>query len=214
LNRAADTAANAGPQLAAHALAAATRLDHIEIRGTTALAHKCFDGVLPRKDGGADRLLWQTKYICRHDGQRWRIASFVGYLPYAGHSTRAYSAAATRQHVTAGPYTPVVALDGNARIFVLSGQAPLNDAGDVIGDTFEDQTRATLDNCAAQLKAAGLGFDDVFKATIYLTDLADWAAFNAVYRDYLSPPYPARTAVQTGLLPGMRVEIEMWAVRK
>ena len=69
----------------------------------------------------------------------------------------------------------------------------------------------TLDNCRTQLEAAGATLADVFKVTVYLTDLADWERFNTVYRETFSPPYPARTAVQTGLLPGFQVEIEMWA---
>ena len=77
----------------------------------------------------------------------------------------------------------------------------------------EDQARVTLQNCRTQLLAAGCDFQDVFKATVYLTDLSHWSAFNAVYREFMSEPFPARTAVQTGLLPGFLVEIEMWAAR-
>ena len=64
-----------------------------------------------------------------------------------------------------------------------------------------------------QLDAAGLTLDDVFKTTVYLADLKNWSAFNKIYMEYLSEPYPARTAIETGLLPGMMVEIEVWAVK-
>ena len=64
------------------AIFAATRLEEIEITGDTALVRKKFDGSIARADGGADRLLWQTLYWCRRDGDRWKIAGFVGYLPY------------------------------------------------------------------------------------------------------------------------------------
>lgn len=123
----------------------------------------------------------------------------------------AFFAAAHRQHRTAGPYTPAIGVNGNATLFVISGQAPLDMEGHVVGTTIEEQTRVTLENCRTQLQAAGCDLKDVFKATVYLTDLANWAAFNAVYREYMNEPFPARTAVQCGLLPGMMVEVEMWA---
>lgn len=60
----------------------ATRLDEIEIQGNVALLRKKFNGTIKRADGGEDRLLWQTLYYCRNDGDRWRITGFTGYLPY------------------------------------------------------------------------------------------------------------------------------------
>ncbi len=60
----------------------ATRLEEIEIDGETALVRKRFDGGIRRTDGGFDRMNWQTLYICRLAGGRWRIAGFVGYLPH------------------------------------------------------------------------------------------------------------------------------------
>lgn len=62
----------------------ATRLEEIEITGEAALVRKRFDGTIARTDGGADRLNWQTLYICRVEAGRWKIAGFVGYLPYRG----------------------------------------------------------------------------------------------------------------------------------
>jgi len=170
---------------------------------------------LPNRDGTSTTLNWQTLYFCRRHEGRWKIASFVGYLPYdtkAG--SRGFVVAANHQHKTAGPYTPAVAVAAEARIFVISGQAPLDMEGRVVGTTIAEQSRATLDNCRTQLEAAGCKLSDVFKATVYLTDLANWQAFNTIYREYLSPPYPARTAIQTGLLPGFLVEIEMWAAQR
>lgn len=61
---------------------AATRLEEIEITGDAALVRKKFDGHLPRADGTADRMNWQTLYICRRDAGRWKIAGFTGYLPH------------------------------------------------------------------------------------------------------------------------------------
>ena len=117
------------------------------------------------------------------------------------------------QHVTAGPYSPVVGVQGDARIFVLSGQAPVNDAGVMVGADIGEQSHITLRNCHKQLAAAECDFSDVFKVTVYLTDLGNWPAFNDVYREYFKPPFPARTAIGCDLLPEFLVEIEMWAAR-
>jgi hypothetical protein len=61
---------------------AATRLEEIEISGDAALVRKKFDGRLAKADGSHDRMNWQTLYVCRRDGGRWKIAGFVGYLPH------------------------------------------------------------------------------------------------------------------------------------
>ena len=53
----------------------------------------------------------------------------------------------------------------------------------------------------------------MFKVNIYLADLKDWARFNKIYEKKFGEPRPVRTAVQAGLLPGILVEIEMWAVK-
>ena len=120
--------------------------------------------------------------------------------------------AGARQHVTAGPYSPVLEVDAR-HLVVISGQVAVDLEGNLVGETIEDQTRATLENCAAQLASAGCGLADVFKVNIYLTDLAEWERFNVVYETMMSAPLPVRTAVQAILLPGFRVEIEMWAVK-
>lgn len=117
-----------------------------------------------------------------------------------------------RQHVTAGPYSPVLEVDAR-HIVVLSGQVAVDLEGHVIGETIEEQTLATLRNCANQLATAGCTLADVFKVNIYLTDLGEWGRFNTVYEQLMPEPLPARTAVQAILLPGFRVEIEMWAVK-
>jgi 2-iminobutanoate/2-iminopropanoate deaminase len=96
---------------------------------------------------------------------------------------------------------------------VISGQVAVDLDGRPVGETIEEQTRATLDNCAAQLATAGSTFADVFKVNVYLADLADWARFNAVYERVLPEPRPVRTAVQAVLLSPYLVEIEMWAVQ-
>lgn len=117
-----------------------------------------------------------------------------------------------RQHVTAGPYSPVLEIDAR-RLVVISGQVAIDMDGAVIGNSIEEQTRATLRNCADQLASAGCTLKDVFKANIYLTDLGVWSRFNVVYEEIMPEPLPVRTAVQAVLLPGFLVEIEMWAVK-
>ena len=116
------------------------------------------------------------------------------------------------QHTTAGPYSPVLEVSAE-RLVVISGQVAVAANGDVVGNTIEEQTEATLDNCLRQLQTAGCTFADVFKANIYLADISDWERFNAIYKARLPPPLPVRTAVQAVLLPGFRVEIEMWCVK-
>ena len=97
---------------------------------------------------------------------------------------------------------------------VISGQAALNQAGDTIGDTIEEQTRVTLENCRTQLESAGSSLGEVFKVNVYLKDIGHWPRFNEVYKDYFSQPLPVRAVVETGLLFDFLVEIEMWAIRK
>jgi 2-iminobutanoate/2-iminopropanoate deaminase len=117
-----------------------------------------------------------------------------------------------RQHVTAGPYSPVLEVDAQ-RLVVISGQVAVDLHGRVIGSSIDEQTRATLGNCIACLASAGCTLRDVFKVNIYLADLGDWARFNEIYQEIMPEPLPVRTAVQAILLPGFVVEIEMWAVK-
>lgn len=116
------------------------------------------------------------------------------------------------QHVTAGPYSPVLEISAGP-IVVISGQAAIAPDGSIIGDTIEDQTRATLENCEKQLASAGCSLADAFKVNVYMTDLDLWPRFNAVYMQMMPEPRPVRTAVGTALLPGLIVEVEMWAAK-
>ncbi len=198
-----------------------TDLRRIEIVGASALAHKKFDGTVRLRDGTVETLQWQTLYQCRKLDGRWRIQGFTGYMPYplngqarvAG-GKAAKMPVASRQHVTAGPYAPVLRIAADAEIVVISGQAPLDMSGSVIGDTIEEQARVTLENCRTQLKAAGLDLADVFKVNVYLTDLDNWPRFNAIYREMMPQPFPVRTAIGCALLPGFLVEIELWAASR
>jgi 2-iminobutanoate/2-iminopropanoate deaminase len=120
--------------------------------------------------------------------------------------------AGASQHVTAGPYSPVLEVDA-ARLVVISGQVALNVDGEVVGTTIEEQTRGTLENCRRQLATAGCTLADVFKVNAYMADLDDWDRFNVVYLEMIPEPRPVRTTVGAKLLPELLIEIEMWAVK-
>lgn len=195
----------------------ATVLRDIDITGDMAIAHKKFDGRIARADGGSDRLNWQTVYICRRIGGVWKIAGFIGYLPNPmGDATPARGPAIhappAQQHVTAGPYSPVLQIEAG-KLVVISGQAAIAPGGELMAADFTGQARATLENCRTQLAAAGCTLGDVFKVNCYVTNLDNWPTFNAVYLEMMGKPLPVRTTIQAGLLPGLLVEIEMWAAR-
>ena len=118
-----------------------------------------------------------------------------------------------KQHVTAGPYSPVLEIDCK-KLVVISGSAAINMDGSIEGTTIEEQAEKTLENCKAQLATADCTFDDVFKVNVFMKDLGDWSRFNAVYEKHFPAPRPVRTAVQVGLLPDLLCEVELWAVKK
>lgn len=200
------------------ALFSITTLRDIEVRGDTALAHKEFGGWIDLGARGKTHLNWLTLYICTRIEGRWRISGFVGDLPLPMGMASGSGAEGKKfqppsvQHVTAGPYSPVLCARPGTLV-VISGQASLDLAGNVIGTEIHEQARVTLDNCLAQLSVAGCDFGDVFKVNVYMADLEDWPAFNEVYRSVMPEPLPVRTAIQAGLLETFRVEIEMWAIK-
>ena len=116
------------------------------------------------------------------------------------------------QHRTAGPYSPVLEIEPG-QLVVLSGQVAVDLDGNVKGHDIEEQSRTTLENCCRLLGDAGCTPSDVFKVNVYLQDIADWGGFNAVYETVFCKPYPARTAIQAVLLPGFKVEVELWAAK-
>ena len=109
-----------------------------------------------------------------------------------------------------GPYSQAVAV---GKTLYCSGQIPINpQTGDIESDAIADQTHRALQNVGAVLAAAKLVHRDVFKTTVYLTDLADFAAVNDIYGEYFERPYPARSCVQVAALPkGAKIEIEVTA---
>lgn len=106
-----------------------------------------------------------------------------------------------------GPYSQAV----RARhTMYLSGQVPLDPkTGALVDGDIAAQTRQVFENLKAVLEAGSATFDDVVRVSIYLMDLGDFAAVNAVMAEYFAPPYPARSTVQVAGLPrGARVEID------
>ncbi len=112
-----------------------------------------------------------------------------------------------------GPYSQAIVAGG----FVFcSGQIPLDpESGEMVGgDDVRAQARRAMDNLRAVLEAAGSSMAKVVKATVFLTDIGDFAAVNEVYGGYFEGAVsPARAAVQVAALPrGARVEIEAIAI--
>lgn len=106
-----------------------------------------------------------------------------------------------------GPYSQAVRAGGTV---YLSGQIPLDPAtGELVHADIATEARRVFDNLQAVCEAAGGSMDDVARVCIYLTDLADFAAVNAVMADYFQAPYPARSTIQVSALPrGARVEVD------
>lgn len=110
-----------------------------------------------------------------------------------------------------GPYSQGVDL-GDFVYF--SGQIPLDPAGQFVSGDVRVQAERALANLEALLRAAGLGFEHVVKTTVFLTDLADFAAMNEVYAKRFPKDPPARSTIQVAALPrGARIEIEAIARR-
>lgn len=112
-----------------------------------------------------------------------------------------------------GPYSQ--AIDCGSFI-VTSGQIPIDPAtGNLVEGGITAQTRQSLTNVKAVVEAAGLSMDHVAKTTVFLQNMADFAAMNAVYAEFFTEGnYPARSAVEIGALPkGALVEIETICIK-
>lgn len=108
-----------------------------------------------------------------------------------------------------GPYSQAIAA-GN--ILYTSGQIPLSpETNEVVGNNIEDQAEQVMKNIGAVLKAAGTDFKKAIKTTCFLSDMADFAAFNKIYANYFVSK-PARSCVAVKALPkGVLVEVEVIA---
>lgn len=112
-----------------------------------------------------------------------------------------------------GPYSQ--AIDSGAGLVFVSGQLPIDPATGAFPEGgIKEQTRQSLTNADSILEAAGLSLQQVVKTTVFLADMADFAAMNEVYAQFFSAPFPARSAVAVKTLPkGALVEIECIAAR-
>jgi 2-iminobutanoate/2-iminopropanoate deaminase len=109
-----------------------------------------------------------------------------------------------------GPYSQAVR---SGKFIFCSGQIPLDPkSGEIVAGDITAQTRRVMDNIAGLLKAEGLGFDNIVKTTIFLTNLGDFQTVNEIYGSYFKNDPPARSTVQVAALPkGANVEIEVIA---
>jgi len=108
-----------------------------------------------------------------------------------------------------GPYSQGYIVNG---LLFTSGQIPLNPAtGEIVGTTIEEQTHQVMKNLGALLEAAGCTYENVVKTTCFLADMGDFAAFNAVYAEYMTGK-PARSCVAVKALPkNVLCEVELIA---
>lgn len=109
-----------------------------------------------------------------------------------------------------GPYSQGIATEG---LLFTAGQAALDpSSGALVEGGIEPETERVMANLTAVLDAAGCGWDDVLKTTIFLVDMGEFAAVNAIYGRFVSDPPPARSTVGVAALPkGASVEIEVIA---
>ena len=142
-------------------------------------------------------------------------------MKYATGMAMLLSAAAANAQAArpAAEYFPAPALNGRPAPFssavrvgdvlYLSGAIGVTPDGK-LPETFEGQAKQTMENVGAALKARGLGWGDVFKCTVFIADMKNWPAFNAVYVPYFQPgKLPARSAVgSAGLALGAQLELE------
>lgn len=106
-----------------------------------------------------------------------------------------------------GPYSQAIAAGG---LVFVSGQLPIDPAtGKIPDDSIAHRTHLCLQNMRSIIEAAGGSLADAVKTTIFLTDMNDFKAINAVYAEYFGDPFPARSTVQVAALPlGSDIEIE------
>ena len=116
----------------------------------------------------------------------------------------------TKAPAAIGPYSQAIKV-GN--LVYTSGQIPIDpQTGSIVEGGIKEQTRQSLTNVKAILEEAGLTMANVVKTTVFMADMNDFAEMNAVYAEFFSEPYPARSAVAVKTLPkGVLIEIEVVA---
>ncbi|MFT5700980.1 MAG: 2-iminobutanoate/2-iminopropanoate deaminase [Desulforhopalus sp.] len=110
-----------------------------------------------------------------------------------------------------GPYSQAVE---TSNFVFTSGQIGVDPLTNTLRDGVKEQTRQTMENLKAVLEAAGLAFSNVVKASIFITDMADFAQVNEVYASYFVSPFPARCCVEVqAMAMGAGVEIDLVAIK-
>ncbi len=116
-----------------------------------------------------------------------------------------------------GPYSQAVVTHHADDIQMLhaAGQIPIDPAtGELVPGDVVAQAERVMENIAAVLAEAGMDFPDIVKTTVFLVDLADFAAMNEVYARRFREAFPARSTIQVAALPkGSRIEVEVHAVK-
>lgn len=115
----------------------------------------------------------------------------------------------TKAPAAIGPYSQGYIVNG---LLFTSGQIPLDPAtGEIVGTTIEEQTHQVMKNLGGLLEAAGISYQNVVKTTCFLADMNDFAAFNAIYAQYMTEK-PARSCVAVKTLPkNVLCEVELIA---
>ncbi|AXI00722.1 RidA family protein [Sporosarcina sp. PTS2304] len=109
-----------------------------------------------------------------------------------------------------GPYSQAVKVNG---IVYTSGQIPLSAAGEVVAGGIEEQTNQVLHNLRNVLEEAGSSMQQVIKTTVFIQDMNEFAALNAIYEKHFGDHKPSRSTVEVARLPkDVRVEIEAMAI--
>jgi reactive intermediate/imine deaminase len=151
------------------------------------------------------------------DTKRFLMALCIGAsaCALAGCATPPHKTALTTDKIypAIGPYSQMV---GYGNLIYISGIISLNRTGTAIeGSTIEEQTKHVLDYIGAGLASQGLGYDDVLNSTVYMKDLNEFAAMNAVYGQYFRKDPPARATLEVARLPrDAKIEIAVIAGRR
>ena len=110
-----------------------------------------------------------------------------------------------------GPYSQAIV---HGDMMFLSGQIPVDPKTGLIPETVEEQAAQSLTNIRNILKENDMSMSNVIKTTVFLSDLEDFAAVNAVYAEHFQEPFPARSCVQVAAIPkGCKLEIQCIAVK-
>ena len=113
--------------------------------------------------------------------------------------------------VSSLPFSPAVVVGD---LIFVSGQASVDQQGNIVSDTFEGEFRRSIENVRRVLEAAGSDLAHVVQTRNYVRDAGEVPLFNQLYREYFSEPFPARTTITGCLPPSLRFEIKAVAVRR